>query len=364
MSQHVIVIGAGVIGLQTAITLLEAKYTVTIIARHWPGDESTEYTSPWAGAIWRSHAAAGDVERCEWDMESYRVWMRVAEEEPEQAREMGIEKCPISIYSNDKPTHTPWYAQHVQAYTPISSPLSPTGHGHTFSSLAINPPTYLSYLHSRAAHLGATFITATLPAPLAAAIQTASALTSQASSDQNTPKHIPIPSIFINATGLSAPPLCPTDTSTHPIRGQTLLATMHPTPTRQILLWDNTTAHGDEITYILPRRGTSTFVLGGTKDAGNYDTLPTPRISEAIVARCKRLFAACGQGDVRIEVLAEQVGFRPGRTGGPRIEVERVDVGRGEKGSVVHCYGHAGGGFQSSIGCARKVLGLVRELEL
>lgn len=44
-----------------------------------------------AGAIWRSHARAEDVERCEWDAESYRVWMRVVEEEPDGAREMGIE---------------------------------------------------------------------------------------------------------------------------------------------------------------------------------------------------------------------------------------------------------------------------------
>lgn len=38
---------AGVIGLQTAISLLEAGYKVTIVAKHFPGDLSIEYTSPW-----------------------------------------------------------------------------------------------------------------------------------------------------------------------------------------------------------------------------------------------------------------------------------------------------------------------------
>lgn len=38
---------AGVIGLQTAIFLLEEGYKVTIIAEHFPGDTSLEYTSPW-----------------------------------------------------------------------------------------------------------------------------------------------------------------------------------------------------------------------------------------------------------------------------------------------------------------------------
>jgi len=38
---------AGVIGLQTALTLLEAGYKVTVAAKHLPGDLSLEYTSPW-----------------------------------------------------------------------------------------------------------------------------------------------------------------------------------------------------------------------------------------------------------------------------------------------------------------------------
>lgn len=35
------------IGLQTAITLLEAGAAVTIVAKHVPGDKSIDYTSPW-----------------------------------------------------------------------------------------------------------------------------------------------------------------------------------------------------------------------------------------------------------------------------------------------------------------------------
>lgn len=38
---------AGIIGLQTSVKLLEAGYDVTIVAKHLPGDTSTEYTSPW-----------------------------------------------------------------------------------------------------------------------------------------------------------------------------------------------------------------------------------------------------------------------------------------------------------------------------
>jgi glycine/D-amino acid oxidase-like deaminating enzyme len=44
---HIVVLGAGVIGLAIAGNLAEAGYVVTVIAAHVPGDESIEYTSPW-----------------------------------------------------------------------------------------------------------------------------------------------------------------------------------------------------------------------------------------------------------------------------------------------------------------------------
>ncbi|AEO65939.1 uncharacterized protein THITE_2113587 [Thermothielavioides terrestris NRRL 8126] len=57
MPHHVVVIGAGVIGLSCAILLQQAGYTVTIVARDFPApfetmDPSTKinYTSPWGGA--------------------------------------------------------------------------------------------------------------------------------------------------------------------------------------------------------------------------------------------------------------------------------------------------------------------------
>lgn len=55
---HITILGAGVIGLTTALTLSHAypKATITIVAKHFPGDRSIEYTSPWAGANWSSMA--------------------------------------------------------------------------------------------------------------------------------------------------------------------------------------------------------------------------------------------------------------------------------------------------------------------
>lgn len=41
------VVGAGVIGLTSALSLVEAGHTVTIVARNLPGDLTTEWASPW-----------------------------------------------------------------------------------------------------------------------------------------------------------------------------------------------------------------------------------------------------------------------------------------------------------------------------
>jgi glycine/D-amino acid oxidase-like deaminating enzyme len=54
--KHIIILGAGVTGLTTALKLnsypAPAQYDITIIAAHFPGDESIDYTSPKAGADW------------------------------------------------------------------------------------------------------------------------------------------------------------------------------------------------------------------------------------------------------------------------------------------------------------------------
>lgn len=42
------IIGSGIIGLTSALALVEAGYSVTIIARDLPGDDSSQqWASPW-----------------------------------------------------------------------------------------------------------------------------------------------------------------------------------------------------------------------------------------------------------------------------------------------------------------------------
>jgi D-amino-acid oxidase len=47
----VVVVGAGVSGLTSALLLSKKKgYKITVVAKHMPGDYDGEYASPFAGA--------------------------------------------------------------------------------------------------------------------------------------------------------------------------------------------------------------------------------------------------------------------------------------------------------------------------
>lgn len=52
---------AGVIGLQTAVTLLEAGYDVACVAEFLPGDEAADYASPWYVGIKQQTRVAGHL---------------------------------------------------------------------------------------------------------------------------------------------------------------------------------------------------------------------------------------------------------------------------------------------------------------
>ena len=87
-----IVFGAGVIGLTTALRLRTAFPTssITIVAKHFPGDRSIEYTSPWAGANWCSMAYDnGPLEN--YDRISFRKFGELVDRTPEA----GIVRMPL-----------------------------------------------------------------------------------------------------------------------------------------------------------------------------------------------------------------------------------------------------------------------------
>lgn len=74
---------------------------------------------------------------------------------------------------------------------------------------------------------------------------------------------------------------------------------------------------------MIPRASTPGMVLiGGTYQSNNWDTSLSIPTARGILARAKELVPALNEPTTRIH--AHNVGLRPSREGGPRVEVQFV----------------------------------------
>jgi hypothetical protein len=256
------------------------------------------------------------------------------------------------------PDYDIWYAPHVEAFRGLSmeqKPISAVNQkaapgapkiacGAYYKAMCINVPRYLLYLQEKARSKGVQVIKTRLTAAggdFSAALQEAETV-AQASGRSK-------PACFVNATGLGAKKLCG-DEAVYPIRGQTVLVKGEASST--------ITRVGDGYrAYCIPRPGSGTTILGGTKEEGVWDETPDDKITEQILLHNSWQIPELLTGpDGGFEVISVQCGLRPARRGGPRMEREIVG-----KRAVVHAYGHAGAGYQNSVGSARVVVGMVGE---
>ena len=93
-----IVLGAGVIGLTTALELSikVPASEILLVAHKLPGDRDAAYCSPWAGGNWLSAAIdGGRIEK--WDAITFKKFQELAIHSPEA----GITACPIrALFDN------------------------------------------------------------------------------------------------------------------------------------------------------------------------------------------------------------------------------------------------------------------------
>lgn len=249
-----------------------------------------------------------------------------------------------------------WYAREVRNFKKLDSPPTPgVAVAACFTTIAVNVPEYLSFLlrHVRN-HANAKIIRHVLPAGdrFEASIDSAYQL---ARSAWHGVDSLPEMTAVVNASGLGARRLCK-DNTMYPVRGQTVLVRGEAKYIR--------TRHGadkagkDCISYVIPRPGSGTTVLGGVNEPGKWSEEPDEETVQAILQRCRALApelltARDGQD---FDVLSVQVGLRPAREGGCRVEGEVFHINDSSTPvTVVHAYGHGGAGFQNSYGVARRV---------
>ncbi|KAI8069931.1 hypothetical protein BC940DRAFT_296510 [Gongronella butleri] len=333
---HIVVVGCGVTGLTNAYLLLEKGYKVTIVSKWFPGDRSIEYTSPFAGAHWRSLAPNDNPTLQRYDTVAYRKFLLFART---RSKETGVKIAPaLDYYDESTPeTKQPWFKEIVEDFSFIPSnefPYDDLKVGHRYTSVLINSPQYLTWMLKQVLSMGVV-------------------LKKQALNGIQDVFDDSVDAVM-NCTGLGALSLGGVqDKNMYPTRGQTVLVKAdHIEPTI-------TCIRSKTFTYVIPRAD-GTIILGGTAQPHDFNDQVDEATAQAILERTQDLCPDLAKNGP-LKVLRHSVGRRPTRQGGIRIENEEFLRSNGKAIVVTHAYGHGGFGFQSSWGAAEHAVSLLEQ---
>ena len=297
------VIGAGVVGLTTAIALQEAGHRVRVIAAERP--ERT--TSAAAGALWYPFEVGPPEAASRW-ARATRAWLM---ELSRTTAEAGVDVLTARECAAD--ARPPWWAGAVDGLRLVEGPQPSGGRfAWEFEAPRAEPALHLCWLESR------------LSRPIEI---------SRIDRLEDVPGDL-----VVNCTGIGARRLTG-DLSLRALLGQTVL--VEPGEVEMGVMY------GDErdlsaMLYVIPRR--AEVVIGGCAIPFEGDAIPPA----ALALRATFLERARKAGFHHGRVLRDSVGLRPVR---PEVRVERV-------GRVVHHYGHGGAGYTLARGSAADVVEL------
>ncbi|PYI27230.1 nucleotide-binding domain-containing protein [Aspergillus indologenus CBS 114.80] len=318
--QKVGIIGSGIIGLLSALTLTDAGYKVTIVARDLPGDETQDWASPWAGVSIFPHPDAGGESL---QTENFKYFWALAHRDPTS----GVQVIKATEHYDDREDDSSiWYKTIVPRYRRIPKEKLPDGVklGFTYTSMTINPAYLLPWIQKQLQARGVIFIRKTLSSIAEA-------------------KNITGAKIIVHASGLGAYTLAG-DKNVEAIRGQTMFV-------KTDFVEELMMHQGSHYTYVIPRMFTNGAIIGGVSQPGNLERNVDRDLRADILQRVNTMTnGGLAAVDLEKDVQKDIVAFRPGRKGGFRLEAE---------GDVVHAYGFAGLGYIFSYGVAMKVRELV-----
>jgi D-amino-acid oxidase len=314
---EVLVIGAGVAGLTTAVYLAEQGHSVQVYAT----DAPQHTTSVVAGAILGGPLIADPVEAAakwnpielvtDWHRSSLAVFTELAGQPG-----TGVRLPRGRLVNRGDLGEMPW-ARQLPGFA-FCTPEERAGFatGFWMNLPMIDMPRYLAYLTGRLETAGATL-----------ELQTVDSLEAAAK----------LAAVVVNCTGVGARTLAG-DPEVFPLRGQHVVVA---NPGLDEFFFEQNP--GPKSVGIYPHEGR--VILGGTADRENWSLEPDPSQTQEILDRCTAI-------EPRLEgarVLGVEVGLRAAR---PRTRVEAEPVAGAR---VIHNYGHGGVAVGLSWGCARTV---------
>jgi D-amino-acid oxidase len=317
----VLVIGAGVTGLTTSLTLLRAGHRVRI----WASALPPHTTSNVAAAVWYPYKAYPVERVTAWGARAYREFVALAAN-PDTGV---ILREVLDLLPPASPA--PWWVSAVDGFRRAAPAELPPGYaaGHVFAAPVIDTGIYLDYLRRIVETAGGQIELRTV-SDLAEAFA--------------------VCPVVVNCAGLGARELLG-DHDLHASRGQ--VVRVRNNGFRRVVLDDYGLREPDTVSYIVPRL--HDIVLGGTDDEGNESAAPDPAVTRDILRRCAALapeFAGVGEGDI----VSVACGLRPVRSS-VRVALERPTPDR----VLAHNYGHGGAGITLSWGCAAEIVDLMTQ---
>ncbi|KAJ5128920.1 hypothetical protein N7526_007086 [Penicillium atrosanguineum] len=320
-----LVIGAGVIGLTTALEL-RAQYPgaeIVIAGKYLPGDAAPDYASNWGGANW--FPASMDNGRQEkWDAITYNKFKKLASDRPES----GVHAMKIRFHY-ERPIE-----ELVGGLTPVEEGGLPPGAvvGYEMASFILD----VQRLQMEAYSLGIE-------------------IHRRGFNDiRDTFESYPEASAVFNCTGLGSLKLGGVeDDKMFAARGQIMLVEG---PKEPIPAMYFQAPHRDaDATHIFPQGKNGGIILGGCRQKNNWDGEIDLNFAEVIKKKCCTIAPQLAKPE-GLKILKHGVGLRPRREGGARIESEYFD-----QKLVIHNYGAGGTGFQASWGMAKEAVSFIRE---
>ncbi len=309
MRFDVLVIGAGVSGLTSAICLAEAGLRIGVYAAEPPA----QTTSVAAGAMWSPYLVE-PVDRVRvWSAHSLEVFQQLATDP-----KTGVHLT-AGVEASRTPTGPPKWGNQLDGFRMCDPAELPAGFvtGWRFTAPLIDMPRYLDYLQGRLADAGSTI--------QIRRIGSLHEIRHQAP-------------VVVNCTGMGAHDLVP-DPELTPVRGQ-LVVVENPGLTE---FFSEDTGPSPDLLHYSPHG--NTVVLGGVAQPGRWSRQPDPATSAAILSRCAQIEPRLRNA----RVLDHRVGLRPTRPH-VRVETQPVDGTR-----LIHNYGHGGAGVTLSWGCAAEL---------
>lgn len=352
MSRKIVVVGAGVIGLTSALSLKRSNpsYHITVIGHHIPGDIDIEYTSPFAGANWHSFGENDKVLQ-DYDTPGYYEFIKLAQSEPRS----GVWLQPNVAYFNQDAIDEvhgktekllPWFKDFTN-FKILDKKLLPKDivFGTQYDGVVISTQIYLQYLVQLLLEYGVTI-------KRVKKLKTIQEVLELHSSGEK-------PDLVINSTGLLAKDLggYKDNQRIYPIRGQVL----HVRNNAETELHVGTFPEFEkESLYIMPRKEGGS-IIGGCfyPDLNNCEE--DKELTQRMIARAKKYAPALIDSNYKnnpteIDIIRVNVGLRPFREGGARVEIDS------EHEWLCHNYCPGGGGYQGSYGYAAKTVELANEV--